>query len=90
MSPAGKFWLGILLIVIILMSFISICIPIILYLIYSIVIGVIYLCESDYNSEEFNKEFRDKLWVRSTLFFIVSYLIKSFNNFLNNKFSKNG
>ena len=89
MSPANKFWLGVLLIVALYMSFICIWVPIILYLFYSFIIGIIYLMDSEYQSEEFNKEFRDKLWVRPTLFFIVPYLITKFNNFLNNKFSKN-
>lgn len=89
MSPANKFWLGVLLIVVFYMSFICIWIPIISYLFYSLIIGVIYVTESEYQSEEVNKEFRDKPWVRPTLFFIILYLITKFNDFLNNKFNKN-
>ena len=90
MSPANKFWLGVLLLIMILIGCISIWIPIVLYIMYSIPIGIIYMVEKDYQSKEKNKEFRDKPWVRFSLLFLISYLIGKFNTYLNNKFSKDG
>ena len=90
MSPASKFWLGILIVFLIfLIAYNGLWLALILYLIWSLITGILYIGETEYNTEEENKEYRGRPWIRITLFFIIPWAIVKFNTFLNNKFNKN-
>lgn len=116
MSPASKFWLGVILLLLII---IQIKLPIlffIIFILYLIVSSVLYfiinaelkglLLQQEYYEERQRKE--EATWFKNHysdrtkeieryLFYLKFILIhwvvtafNSFNNFLNNKFSKNG
>ena len=117
MSPANKFWLGVLTIFLIV---ILIKLPVlffVIFIIYLIVTNVLYfiiISELNYVLEQqekyvehqkrekeerwFNNYYEDKtkeiekylFYLKFTINYWIVKTFKLFNNFLNNKFSKNG
>ena len=87
MSPANKFWLGVLSIILLFLAIkVGIWVILVIYLIHSLCVGVWYVMDYDFISEEEQKKTLAKVYVRYSLFFIGPYLIKKFNNFINNKY----
>lgn len=88
MKPATKFWLvlGIL-----LLTVGTIKEPYLigaLYLMYSVTVIVLYTMIASGASETALAKEREKLWFKASLFIIIYNIIKKFNSFINNKFTK--
>ncbi len=88
MKPATKFWLvlGILLLTICIIK--EPYLILVLYLIYSATVVVIYIMGAEYKSENILAKEREELWFKASLLTIIYNIIKKFNSFINNKFTK--
>ena len=92
MSPAGKFWLGVLILVItFLVYLIPMWLSIMLYVIYSIIAFFIYISEisSDSITNEQSEIIVRRPPYKYSLILGLIILIRSFNRYINNKFKKN-
>ena len=87
MSPANKFWLGVLSIILLFLAIkVGICVILVIYLIHSLCIRILYEMDYEFLSKSNQEKYISKIYVRYSLFFIGPYLIKKFNNFINNKY----
>ena len=87
MSPANKFWLGVLSIILLFLTIkVGIGAILVLYLIHSLRILIWYAMDYEFFTRDEQRQFLAKKHVRYSLFFIIPYLIKKFNNFINNKY----
>ena len=116
MSPANKFWLGLLSIIILLLCLSSKFFFYTFLLIYIIVGPIIFLvlteelsCLYDFQDEYLREQQREKsnrwfssyesdkseeiakkeFYIKISYVYWILFAIRSFNNYLNNKFSKN-
>ena len=84
MSPANKFWLGVLLLVCIILFIICPILFLTVFIIYQI--GVILVYAGNAKWEDDLKNYKNTIFWKTS----IPYLICLFNQYLNNKFSKNG
>lgn len=92
MSPASKFWSGVLvLILIFLVYLLPIWLSIVLYIVYSIIVLLIYIGEisPDSVTNEDSEVIVRKPYYKYSLILGLTLLISSFNKYINNKFKKN-
>lgn len=116
MSPANKFWLGLLSIIILLLCISSKFFFYSLFVIYIIVGPIIFLVLteelsrlyadqdeylkererdksdrwfSSYKSDKSEEIAKKEFYIKFSYIYWIIFIIKNFNNYLNNKFSKN-
>lgn len=85
MSPANKFWLGVLVLVFLLLLIKNPCLLLGIIILWFIVSSVFYIFVIDEGTSADNY-----LLAKYSPIHLSITLIRKFNNFLNNKFSKNG
>lgn len=84
MSPASRFWLTIVLLICIIIILICPIAFLIVFTIYQIGVGIGYLVNAELENDL--KDYKNTIFWKTS----VPYLIDLFNQYLNNKFSKNG
>ena len=84
MSPANKFWLIVVLLICIIIILICPIAFLTVFTIYQIGVGICYLINAEW--EDDLKDYKSTIFWKTS----IPYLIDLFNQYLNNKFSKNG
>lgn len=84
MSPASKFWLIVVLLICIVIILICPIAFLTVFIIYQIGVGIGYLVNAEW--EDDLKDYKNTIFWKTS----IPYLIDLFNQYLNNKFSKNG